>query len=80
MRIIVRYAFEELGLHRLTLNVFGYNTRAIHVYEKVGFKIEGHVPEAVHREGKRWDVVYMGLLRKDWMAMEKLTINPEITG
>jgi RimJ/RimL family protein N-acetyltransferase len=80
MRIIARYAFEELGLHRLTLNVFAYNTRAIHVYEKIGFKVEGRIPEAVHREGKRWDVVYMGLLREEWVAMEKLNIDPENPG
>lgn len=66
MHIIARYAFEELGLHRLSLNVFAYNTRAIHAYEKVGFIGEGRVSEAVHREGKRWDIIFMGLLREDW--------------
>ena len=66
MHIIARYAFEELGLYRLNLNVFAYNTRAIHSYEKVGYKVEGRVREAVHRDGKRWDVIFMGLLRKDF--------------
>ena len=66
MKIIARYAFEELGLHRLNLNVFAYNTRAIRSYEKVGYKVEGSVREAVHRDGKRWDVIFMGLLRKDF--------------
>lgn len=66
MRIIARYAFEELGLHRLTLNVFAYNTRAIRAYEKIGFKVEGLVREALHREGKRWDMIFMGLLREEW--------------
>jgi RimJ/RimL family protein N-acetyltransferase len=70
MRIMARYAFEELGLHRLTLNVFAYNSRAIRTYEKVGFKVEGRISEAVHREGKRWDVVFMGLLREDWLDGE----------
>jgi RimJ/RimL family protein N-acetyltransferase len=68
MRIIARYAFEELGLYRLTLNVFAYNTRAIRAYEKVGFVIEGRAAEVLHREGRRWDIVYMGLLREDWLA------------
>lgn len=66
MRMVARYAFEELGLHRLSLNVFSYNTRAIRSYEKVGFKVEGKVREAVHRDGQRWDVVFMGLLREDF--------------
>ncbi len=66
MQMVARYAFEELGLHRITLNVFAYNTRAIRSYEKVGFKNEGKIVEAVHRDGQRWDVVFMGLLRKDF--------------
>jgi RimJ/RimL family protein N-acetyltransferase len=66
MQMVARYAFEELGLHRITLNVFAYNTRAIRSYEKVGFKIEGKIVEAVHRDGQRWDVVFMGLLRDDF--------------
>jgi RimJ/RimL family protein N-acetyltransferase len=66
MHLLARYAFEELGLHRLSLNVFSYNTRAIRAYEKVGYKIEGRVPEALHRDGQRWDVVFMGLLREDF--------------
>ena len=70
MQIIARYAFEELGLHRLTLNVFAYNTRAIRVYEKVGYKVEGRVLEAVHREGKLWDIIFMGLLRDEWRKVD----------
>ena len=66
MHILARYAFEELGLHRLTLNVFAYNTRAIRAYEKIGYQVEGRVPESIHREGKRWDMVFMGLLREEW--------------
>ncbi len=71
MHMVARYAFEELGLHRISLNVFEYNERAIRSYEKVGFKVEGRVREAVHRDGKRWDVVFMGLLRDDWINAHK---------
>ena len=66
MCMVARYAFEELGLHRINLNVFAYNERAIRSYEKVGFKVEGRVREALHRDGKRWDLIYMGLLHKDF--------------
>ncbi len=66
MNMIARYAFEELGLYRINLNVFAYNKRAIKSYEKVGYKVEGKTREAVHRDGKRWDVIFMGLLAKDF--------------
>ena len=33
------YAFRELGLEELTLDVFDFNPRAKHIYEKAGFRI-----------------------------------------
>lgn len=70
MRILARYAFEELGLHRLTLVVFGYNTRAMRVYTKLGYQVEGRIPEALHRDSRRWDIIFMGLLREEWQALQ----------
>ncbi|GAM15090.1 hypothetical protein SAMD00020551_3246 [Mesobacillus selenatarsenatis SF-1] len=34
------YGFGILNMHRIELEVFAYNPRAIHVYEKLGFKQE----------------------------------------
>ena len=64
--LLLRYAFHELGLHRLWLDVFGYNERAIHLYAGAGFREEGRLREHLHRDGRRWDVVLMGLLRAEW--------------
>lgn len=66
MRVILRFAFTELNLHRVSLDVFAYNPRAIKSYEKVGFKHEGRHRGALNREGRRWDEVYMGILKSDW--------------
>ncbi|MBC8335853.1 MAG: GNAT family N-acetyltransferase [Anaerolineales bacterium] len=66
MRILSRYAFDELGLYRLNLNVFSNNTRAIQAYENVGFKVEGAIRDALHRDNQRWDLVFMGLLEEDF--------------
>ncbi len=66
MQVILRYAFDELGLYRISLNVMSYNTRAIHLYEKIGFIHEGTQRECVYRDGQRWDLVYYGLLRHEW--------------
>ena len=70
MRILLRYAFTELNLRRVTLDVFEYNPRGIRSYEKAGFVIEGRVREAVMREGRRWDMVYMGILREEWLKTQ----------
>ncbi|GJM82041.1 N-acetyltransferase [Paenibacillus sp. HMSSN-139] len=47
MRLILDYGFGVLALHRIELNVFDYNERAMHVYEKLGFKREGVQREAL---------------------------------
>ena len=70
MRVILRYAFAELNLHRVSLDVFEYNPRAIRSYEKAGFCIEGRERQALHRDGRRWDMIYMGILRQEWQELE----------
>lgn len=71
MKIALRFAFTELNLRRVTLNVFEYNPRAIRSYEKTGFQHEGRLRKALLREGKRWDMLYMGILRDDWMELNQ---------
>lgn len=66
MKIILRFAFTELNLRRVTLTVFEYNPRAIRSYEKVGFHHEGRLRGVLLRDGKRWDMLYMGILAEDW--------------
>jgi RimJ/RimL family protein N-acetyltransferase len=68
LRVMLRYAFNELNLRRVGLIVFEYNPRAIRSYEKVGFISEGRIRGAILREGRRWDWLYMGLLREEWLA------------
>ncbi len=68
MRLMVRYGFEALHLRRISLDVFDYNPRAYRSYLKAGFKEEGRLRGYVHRDGQRWDMIYMGILREDWLA------------
>jgi RimJ/RimL family protein N-acetyltransferase len=71
IQLLLEYAFSELNLFRVTLNVFAYNERAVRSYEKAGFKIEGRARGALKRDGKRWDLVYMGILRPEWEGVYK---------
>ncbi len=66
MRLILRYAFRELNLHRVSLGVFEYNPRAMRAYEKAGFQPEGRARKVVYREGLRRDIIHMGILRDEW--------------
>jgi len=76
MRILQRYAFQSLGLQRLTLVVYDYNPRAQRSYEKSGFVVEGRTREAMEREGRRWDWIYMGILREEWEALNTASSSP----
>src|SRR5512138_2508993 len=69
MDILLRFAFTEINLQRVSLSVFEYNPRAIRCYEKVGFRHEGHLRKVLNRSGRRWNEVYMGILREEWMAV-----------
>jgi len=67
-RTLVRYAFEQLNLHRITLYVHAFNGRAVKTYEKCGFKHEGCLRQAQYMDGRYSDVLVMGLLREDFEA------------
>lgn len=71
MRLIVQYGFLELNLNRISLDVFGFNERGIRSYEKVGFKAEGRMRDWMNRAGMRSDLIYMGLLRREWEALQE---------
>lgn len=70
VKVILELAFSELNLHRVSLTVFGYNQRAIRSYEKAGFRMEGRQRGFLKREGERWDLIYMGILRSEWEAKQ----------
>nr|WP_275477366.1 GNAT family protein [Streptomyces roseifaciens] len=62
MRVICRYGFDEMRLHRIALTVVADNVPARRVYEKVGFVEEGRRRECFRRDGKWHDMIVMGLL------------------
>lgn len=61
-KLMIRYAFEELGLHRLFLRAFADNLQAIRSYEKAGFEREAYLREDVCIDGCYRDIVLMGIL------------------
>ena len=66
--MIVRYAFEDLGLNRVGLSVFEFNEEAIAAYEKLGFVVEGRIRKAIKRRSGFHDAILMSILRAEWEA------------
>jgi RimJ/RimL family protein N-acetyltransferase len=63
--LITSYGLDELGLHRIELEVYAFNPRARRVYEKVGFVAEGVRRDALLWDGEWIDAVMMSLLEND---------------
>jgi RimJ/RimL family protein N-acetyltransferase len=68
-RTLLRYAFEEANLHRIELEVFAFNPRAMRVYDKCGFKLEGTRKQVLFREGEWHDEHILAILRDEWLAL-----------
>jgi diamine N-acetyltransferase len=68
LRTMLRFGFEQMNLHRIYLRVFTENERAIHLYEKVGFHKEGRWRQAEYRHGRYHDLLWMSILRDEWIA------------
>lgn len=69
MNVLLRFAFTEINLRRVSLGVFEYNPRAIRSYKKAGFRHEGRLRGSLNREGRRWDNLFMGILREEWLEL-----------
>ena len=64
-RLIVDYAFETLGVHRVELEVYAFNPRARRVYERAGFVHEGTKRHALRWDGEWIDAELMSMLATD---------------
>ncbi len=63
-KLMIRYCFEELKLHRLFLRVYAENQQAIRSYEKAGFEKEAYLRDDVCINGEYRDIVLMGILNR----------------
>lgn len=65
-RLVLKYAFEELHLHRVDLKVLSFNQRAIACYEKCGFVCEGVEREGSYIGGEWCSDILMSILEQEY--------------
>ena len=68
-REILRIAFEELGLHKVYLNVWKENAHAVGFYEHMGFRREGDAREQIVLHKRRCDLLWYGMLRREYRSL-----------
>jgi len=64
--LLVAYAFRDLGVRRVWLDVLADNERAIASYRKSGFVEEGRMRAHYWHDDAHRDAVLMGILRDEW--------------
>lgn len=65
-KTLLAYAFRELNLHRIFLRVLTQHIRALRLYDKLGFRVEGRLREDIYRGGAYQDALIMGMLASDF--------------
>ncbi|MDF2885130.1 MAG: N-acetyltransferase [Clostridiaceae bacterium] len=69
IKLVLKFAFEEMHLHRVELEVYSFNIRAQKAYYKVGFVKEGVKREGELINGRYCDVIIMSILERDYNQM-----------
>lgn len=63
---VVSWAFSQLNLHKVSLQVLSNNERAIRIYEALGFRREGILRDEQFRDGEFLDLLLMAVLEGEW--------------
>lgn len=71
MKEMLSHAFYNLNLNRIELYVLPDNTRARHLYEKIGFKQEGIRRNANYKRGRFVDLIQYGILRDEFLDSKR---------
>ena len=64
--LVVDFAFESLGFHRLEADVDPRNEASLRLLERLGFRREGYLRERHKVDDERQDSVMLGLLAPEW--------------
>ncbi len=66
LKKIIEYAFNTMNFYRLEAEVIDFNEASKRLVEKCGFLFEGRLREAKYVNGKYYDILRYGLLKKEW--------------
>jgi RimJ/RimL family protein N-acetyltransferase len=65
-RLLLDYAFQQLGFHRISIGVVGFNKNALRFWKRLGFKKEGVERDAHFYDNKYSDGIMMSILEDEY--------------
>lgn len=66
---LLNIAFKQFGLHKVSLAVYDFNTTALKLYWKMGFRTEGLIREASRIGNDYWSYYEMSILSREWRSL-----------
>lgn len=66
VRLVLKFGFKELKLHRIYAHTFEKNIASRQVLEKCGFRIEGIMREALFKQNRRHNMLNYGILKREF--------------
>jgi ribosomal-protein-alanine N-acetyltransferase len=66
LRLVLRHAFRDLGLHRVEAAIQPANERSIALVRRCGFRLEGFSPRYLKIGGRWRDHQRWALLAEEW--------------
>lgn len=71
--MLLEFLFNHMNMNLVYLKVADFNPNAKQLYEKIGFKETGRLPEFYYRHGKYWDYVIMSITKSDYLKNLDIT-------
>jgi len=75
-QILLYHAFEQLGYHRVSIGVVGFNDRALHYWAGLGFKVEGICRDGYYCDNEFSDFVMMSILEDEFRKTRGRSLRP----
>ncbi|UNL84776.1 UDP-4-amino-4,6-dideoxy-N-acetyl-beta-L-altrosamine N-acetyltransferase [Priestia koreensis] len=76
---IYDYVFFELNMNKLWCEVFEFNEKVIEIHEKFGSRIEGKLMDHIFKNGEYFNVIRMGITRREWNAKRESYLYKPLT-
>jgi RimJ/RimL family protein N-acetyltransferase len=67
--LLLKYAFEQLKFHRVSIGVVGFNDRALGFWKRLGFKKEGIQRDGYYCDDEFSDFVMMSILEDEYRRL-----------